>query len=69
MPVKKSAIVIRYADGSLSDRALHEGILSPIDDTPLRIRSAQRVMNMGFTRAEAESLFKVVLPRDDDKAK
>lgn len=67
MAPRPSSVVIRYPDGSVSDRALHEEILAAVDDTPLRIRSAQRAMAMGMTRAEAETLFKVKLSRADDK--
>ena len=68
MPLKRSSIVIRHADGSVSYREIHEAILSAVDDTPLRIRSAQRMMRMGLTRAEVETVFKVKLPPDKDKS-
>ena len=67
MASRPSSVAIRYPDGSVSDRELHEEILAAVDDKPLRIRSAQRAMAMGMTRAEAETLFKVKLSRADDK--
>ncbi len=66
LPAQRSSIIIRNTDGRISDRAFHEEILSAVDDTPLRIRSAKRVMAKGFTRAEAETLFRVKLPPDND---
>ncbi len=39
--------------------------MSGVDDTPLRIMSAQRVISkLGFTREQAEELFSVKLPDD-----
>jgi hypothetical protein len=60
-----SSIGYRNPDGTVSDSKLHEEIMSGVDDTPLRIMSAQRVISkLGFTREQAEELFSVKLPDD-----
>lgn len=61
---KPAATTIGYRrpDGTISDADLHEEIMRGVDDTQLRIMSAQRVIAMGFTREQAEELFSVKLP-------
>lgn len=62
-----SKIGYRNPDGTLSDTKLHEEIMAGVDDTPLRIMSAQRAIStMGFTREQAEELFSVKLPDDPE---
>lgn len=63
---KASRIGYRTADGGISDTKLHEEIMDGVDDTPLRVMSAQRMVKMGLTREEAEEVFKVKLPADTD---
>ena len=65
MAPKASRIGYRTPDGGISDIKFHEEIMAGVDDTPLRIMSAQHVIStMGFTREEAEELFSVKLPDD-----
>lgn len=53
----------------MSDTKIHEEIMAGVDDTPLRIMSAQRVIStMGFTREQAEELFSVKLPDESESA-
>ncbi len=51
----------RSPDGTISDAEFHEEIMRGVDDTPLRIMSAQRVVAMEFTREQAEKVFSVKL--------
>lgn len=58
-----SRIGFRKADGTFSDALFHDEIMNGIDDTALRIASAQKaVATMGFTREMAEEVFGVKLP-------
>lgn len=51
--------------GGFSDAALHEEIMAGVDDTPLRVMSALKMVASGtLTREEAESVFSVKLPDD-----
>lgn len=50
----------------VSDAEFHEEILLGVDDSPLRILSARRVVAMGFTREQAEELFSAKLPDYDE---
>lgn len=52
------------SDGTISDAEFFEEIMRGVDDTQLRIMSAQRVIAMGFTREQAEELFSVTLTDD-----
>jgi hypothetical protein len=61
---RTTAIGYRSSDGTISDAKFHEEIMRGVDDTSLRIMSAQRVIAMGFTQEEAEELFSVTLPDD-----
>lgn len=66
---RASRIGYRNPNGSVSDTALHEELLTGVDDTPLRIMSAQRaITQFGLTRAEAESAFDVKLPDASESA-
>ena len=57
----------RDTNGKLSDIKIHEEIMAGVDDTPLRIMSAQRAIStMGLTREQAEELFSVKLPEDPE---
>ena len=57
----------RDTNGKLSDTRLHEEIMAGVDDTPLRIMSAQRAIStMGLTREQAEELFSVKLPEEPE---
>ena len=58
---RATAIGYRNPDGTISDAELFEEIMRGVDDTPLRIMSARRVVAMGFTREQAEELFSVKL--------
>jgi predicted transposase YbfD/YdcC len=62
---RPTTIGFRNSDGAISDAKFHEEIMRGVDDTPLRIMSALRVMAMGFTQAQAEKLFSVKLSDDD----
>lgn len=66
-PMKKRSTTIGYrnSDGTISDTRFHEEIMRGVDDSPLRIMSAQRVIAMGISREEAEELFSVKLLDDD----
>ena len=59
-----TTIGYRNPDGTIGDAEFHDEIMRGVDDTQLRIMSAQRVIAMGFTREQAEELFGVKL-RDD----
>lgn len=59
---KASRIGYRNPDGTVSDAKLHEEIMAGVDDTPLRIMSAWRLVKLGMTRAQAEELMSVELP-------
>jgi hypothetical protein len=60
---KKSSLSVKKADGSYTDRKLHEEILAGSDDTRLRINSAKRaIAKLGLTMEEAETLFSVTIP-------
>lgn len=60
---RPSSIGYRRPDGTLSDASLHEEIMAGVDDTPLRVMSAQRMIANGvLTREEAEAAFDVKLP-------
>lgn len=60
-----SRIGYRNPDGTVSDTKLHEEMMAGVDDTPLRIMSAQRAISkLGFTREMAEAAFDVKLPDD-----
>lgn len=62
---KASSIGYRTPGGGISDAKIHEEIMAGVDDKPLRIMSAQRVIStMGYTREQAEELFSVKLPDD-----
>lgn len=62
---KASAIGYRTPNGGLSDTKLHEEIMAGVDDTPLRVVSAQKMVAQGIlTREEAEKVFTVKLPPD-----
>lgn len=61
---RHTTIGFRNSDGTISDEKFHEEIMRGVDDTSLRIMSAQRVIAMGFTREETEELFSVKLPDD-----
>jgi hypothetical protein len=63
---RTTTIGYRNLDGTISDVEFHEEIMRGVDDTPLRIASAQRVVAMGFTREQAEELFSVKLPDSDE---
>lgn len=52
---KASAIGYRTPNGGISDTALHKEIMAGVDDTPLRVMSAQRMVAEGvLTREEAD---------------
>lgn len=60
---RPSRIGFRKADGTFSDGLFHEEIMNGVDDTALRIASAQKaVATMGFTREMAEEVVGVKLP-------
>jgi hypothetical protein len=61
-----SRIGYRNLDGTVSDNNLHEEIMAGIDDTPLRIMSARRLVAMGLTREVAEAALDVKLPDDPE---
>jgi hypothetical protein len=61
-----SRIGYRNLDDTVSDNKLHEEIMADIDDTPLRIMSAQRLIAMGLTRETAEAALDVKLPDDPE---
>lgn len=66
---RPSRIGFRKADGTFSDALLHEEIMKGVDDTALRIASAQKaVATMSFTREMAEEAFGVKLPDAQDTA-
>lgn len=53
----------RSQSGVLSDARLHEEIMSGVNDTALRLRSAKRAIEtMGLTIEQAEKAFGVKLP-------
>lgn len=55
----------KTSSGGFSDAALHEEIMAGVDDTPLRVMSALKMIAAGtLTREEAESVFSVKLPVD-----
>lgn len=55
-----SRIGFRKADGTFSDALFHEEIMKDVDDTALRIASAQKaVATFGFSREMAEEVFGV----------
>lgn len=61
---KKSPSDIGYRNqsGVISDAQLHEEIMSGLDDTALRMRSAKRAIEtMGLTLEQAEKAFGVKL--------
>lgn len=59
---RPSRIGFRKADGTFSDALLHEEIMHGVDDTALRIASAQKaVATMGFPREMAEEVLCVKL--------
>ena len=52
----------RSQSGVISDARLHEEIMSGVDDTALRLRSAKRAIEtMGLTIEQAERIFGVKL--------
>lgn len=58
------AIGVKDSSGRLTDVPLHEEILKGGDDSALRLRSAQKaVEKMGFTPAQAETLFNVKMTK------
>lgn len=58
-----SDIGYRRQSGAISDTRLHEEIMSGVDDTALRMRSAKRAIEtMGLTIEQAEKVFGVKLP-------
>lgn len=60
-----SRVGYRNTDGTVSDAKLHEEIMAGVDDTPLRVMSALKMMAAGtLTREEAEAVFDVKLPDD-----
>lgn len=62
---KPSSIGYKSQDGITTDTKLHEEIMAGVDDTSLRVASAQRaVAKLGLTRKDAETLFDVKLPPD-----
>ena len=62
---KRSTFNVQKADGSYTDRKLHEEILAGSDDTRLRIYSAKRaIAKLGLTMEEAETLFSVTIPSE-----
>lgn len=64
---RPSRIGLRKADGTLSDTLFHEEIMKGVDDTSLRIASAQKaVATLGFTREMAEEVFAIKLPGAQD---
>ncbi|WP_205231483.1 hypothetical protein [Azospira oryzae] len=64
---RPSGIGFRKVDGTFSDALFHEEIMKGVDDTALRIASAQKaVATMGFTREMAEEVFCVKLPGAQD---
>lgn len=55
----------KTASGGFSDAALHEEIMAGVDDTPLRLMSALKMVAAGtLTREEAEGVFSIKLPDD-----
>lgn len=61
---KKSPSDIGYRNqsGVISDAQLHEEIMSSVDDTALRLRSAKRAIEtIGLTIEQAERIFGVRL--------
>lgn len=64
--LKASRIGYRNADGTVSDVKLHEEIMAGIDDTHLRLISAQRGLKLGLTREEVEKVLNVKLPPDSE---
>lgn len=69
MALSPSKIGYRTPSGSISDAKLHDELMAGVDDTPLRIMSAQRaITQFGLTRAEAESVFDVKLPDGSESA-
>jgi hypothetical protein len=55
----------KTASGGFSDAALHEKIMAGVDDTPLRVMSALKMVASGtLTQEEAESVFSVKLSDD-----
>lgn len=64
---RPSRIGFRKADGTFSDALFHEEIMKGVDDTALRIASAQKaVATFGFAREMAEEVFVVKHPNDQD---
>ncbi len=64
---RPSRIGFRKADGTFSDALFHEEIMKGIDDTALRIASAQKaVATLGFSREMAEEVFVIKLPGAQD---
>ena len=62
---KASSIGYKTANGGVSDTNLHAEIMAEVDDTALRVMSANRaVTKLGLTRDEAEKVFGVKLPPD-----
>ncbi len=58
-----SSIGYKSASGKVSDAKLHEEIMAGVDDSALRLMSAQRaVEKLGMTQAEAEEMFGVTFP-------
>lgn len=65
MKPKASSIGYKTVKGGISDTRLHEEIMAGVDDTALRVMSAQRAVDkLGLTREEAEDVFGVMLPPD-----
>jgi hypothetical protein len=61
-----SRIGYRNLDETVSDNKLHEEIMADIDDTPLRVMSARRLVAMGLTRETAEAALDVKLTDDPE---
>ena len=58
-----SSIGYKSASGKVSDAKLHEEIMAGVDDSALRLMSAQRAIEkLGMTQAEAEEVFGVTFP-------
>ena len=58
-----SSIGYKSASGKVSDAKLHEEIMAGVDDSALRLMSAQRAIEkLGMTQAEAEEMFGVTFP-------
>jgi hypothetical protein len=55
---------VRRADGTVSDRSLHEQMMEGVDDSEFRARSRQKLLERGLKPEQVDRFFPDLPPSD-----